>query len=80
MALENTKTVGGGSQWVKDQQIVGASVVIMTLKLTLQTGGFRSGKTVQSVRPLTLSVQKQVEGGFFHRFFAFPEASRLSRL
>lgn len=83
VALENTKTVGGGSQWVKDQQIVSASVVTMTfrvkLKFTLQTGGFCS-ETVQGVRPLTLSVQKQVEGDFFHRFFAFPEASRLSRL
>lgn len=36
---------------------------------------------LQGVRPLTLCVQKQVEGGFFHRyFFAFPEASQLSRL
>lgn len=48
MALENTKTVAGGSEWVKDQQIVGASVVVMTLRVklrfTLQTGGFCSEK------------------------------------
>lgn len=48
VALENAKTVAGGSQWVKEQQIVGASVVVMTLrvklKFTLQTGGFCSEK------------------------------------
>jgi len=58
---------------VEDQETVGASVVVMTLGIkfmfSLQASGFCSENCLQSVKPLPLFGQKQVEGGFFIDFF-----------